>query len=59
MKIISIEDLMTDFYCKSGKLVGIIGRTNSHNIIANLSKMGLGTVIYGVCGIDSVEKIGS
>lgn len=41
MKIISICDLVTDFYYKNGKLVGINGGMTSHNIIANIAKIGV------------------
>lgn len=57
MKIISIGDLVTDFYYKNGKLIGINGGMTSHNIIANLSKMGLNTAVYGVCGNDMTGNI--
>ena len=57
MKIISIGDLVTDFYYKNGKLVGANGGMSSHNIIANISQMGLETVVYGVCGNDMPGKI--
>ena len=37
MRIISIGDLVTDFYYKNGKLVGVNGGMTSHNIIANIA----------------------
>ena len=57
MRIISIGDLVTDFYYKNGKLVGINGGMTSHNIIANIAKLGLETFVYGVCGNDMAGKI--
>lgn len=57
MRIISIGDLVTDFYYKNGKLVGVNGGMTSHNIIANIAKLGLETFVYGVCGNDMAGKI--
>lgn len=67
MRIISIGDLVTDFYYKNGKLVGVNGGMTSHNIIANIAKLGLETGVYGVCGddmagtiaINSLKKVGT
>ena len=57
MKVISIGDLVTDFYYKNGKLVGVSGGMSSHNIIANLSKFKVKTAVYGVCGDDDAGKV--
>ena len=57
MKIISIGDLVTDYYYKNGKLVGVNGGMTSHNIIANISKLGFNTSVYGTCGNDMAGKI--
>ena len=57
MKIISIGDLVTDFYYKNGKLVGVNGGMTSHNIIANIAKIGLDTAVYGVCGQDVTGNV--
>ncbi|HIT10146.1 MAG TPA: hypothetical protein IAC24_00905 [Candidatus Onthousia faecigallinarum] len=57
MKVISIGDLVTDFYYKNGKLVGVNGGMTSHNIIANIAKFGLETAVYGVCGADKAGNI--
>ena len=57
MKVISIGDLVTDFYYKNGKLVGVSGGMSSHNIIANLSKFKVKTAVYGVCGDDNAGKV--
>ncbi len=57
MEIISIGDLVTDFYYKNGKLVGVNGGMTSHNIIANIAKMGLDTAVYGVCGQDVTGNV--
>ena len=67
MRIISIGDLVTDFYYKNGKLVGVNGGMTSHNIIANIAKLGMETSVYGVCGndmsgtiaIDSLKEVGT
>ena len=57
MRIISIGDLVTDFYYKNGKLVGVNGGMTSHNIIENIAKLGLETGVYGVCGDDMAGTI--
>lgn len=57
MKIISIGDLVTDFYYKDNKLVGINGGMTSHNIVANIATMNIPTAVYGVCGDDMAGKI--
>ena len=57
MKIISIGDLVTDFYYKEEKLIGVNGGMTSHNIIANITKFGLETAVCGVCGNDMAGKI--
>ena len=57
MKIISIGDLVTDFYYKNGKLIGVNGGMTSHNIIANIAKQGLETSVCGVCGDDIIGTI--
>ena len=57
MKIISIGDLVTDFYYKNEKLIGINGGMTSHNIIANISQMGIKTSVCGVCGDDAAGNI--
>lgn len=67
MRIISIGDLVTDFYYKNGKLVGVNGGMTSHNIIANIAKLGLETSVCGVCGddmagttaINSLKEVGT
>ncbi len=57
MRVISIGDLVTDYYYKDGKLLGINGGMTSHNIIANLAKMGLKTSTFACCGNDDQSKI--
>lgn len=57
MKVVSIGDLVIDYYYKNGKLLGINGGMTSHNIIANLAKMGIDTAVFGVCGDDLQGKI--
>lgn len=66
MRVVSIGDLVTDYYYKNGKFLGINGGMTSHNIIANLAKMGINTAVFGACGNDmqgeiaikSLEKLG-
>ena len=41
MRVISIGDLVADYYYKNDKLIGINGGMTSHNIIANLAKMNI------------------
>ena len=57
MRVVSIGDLVTDYYYKNEKLLGINGGMTSHNIIANLAKMGIDTATFGVCGDDLQGKI--
>ena len=57
MRIISIGDLVIDFYYKNGKLVGVDGGMTSHNIIVNIAKLGLETSVYGVCGNDMAGTV--
>ena len=57
MKVISIGDLVTDFYYKNGKLIGVNGGMSSHNIIFNIAKLDLNTAVYGVCGDDILGKV--
>ncbi len=52
MRVVSIGDLVLDYYYKDSKLLGVCGGMSSHNIIANLAKKGLNTAVYGVCGND-------
>jgi len=57
MRVVSIGDLVTDYYYKNEKLLGINGGMSSHNIVANLSKMGIETAVYGSCGNDDAGLI--
>ena len=57
MRVVSIGDLVTDYYYKDGKLLGVNGGMTSHNIIANLSNMGIETSVFGVCGNDKAGMI--
>ena len=57
MRILSIGDLVTDFYYKNGKLIGVNGGMTSHNIIANIAKLCLETGAYGVCGNNTAGNI--
>ena len=56
MKVVSIGDLVTDYYYKNKKFLGVNGGMTSHNIIANLSKMGISTAVYAACGDDVQGK---
>lgn len=57
MRVVSIGDLVTDYYYKNNKLIGINGGMTSHNIIANLAKMKINTSVFGCCGNDLQGKI--
>ena len=57
MKVISIGDLVTDFYYQNDKLIGTNGGMSSHNIIANIAKLGLETMVFGACGEDKAGTI--
>ncbi len=51
MKIIGIGDLVTDYYYKDSKLIGVCGGMTAFNILANLSKK-YETYAIGFCGND-------
>lgn len=57
MRVVSIGDLVTDYYYKNYKLVGLNGGMTSHNIVVNLSKCGIETAVYGVCGNDEAGML--
>ena len=57
MRVVSIGDLVTDYYYKNGKLIGVNGGISSHNIIANIAQMKLDTAVYGICGDDMTGSI--
>lgn len=57
MRIVSIGDLVLDYYYKNEKILGINGGMTAHNIIANLAKMGLSTAVFGTCGDDPQGRI--
>lgn len=65
MRVISIGDLVTDYYYKDDKLIGVNGGMTSHNIIANLAHAGIKTSVFACCGndcqgriaIDSLERL--
>ena len=57
MRVVSIGDLVTDYYYKNGKILGTNGGMTSHNIIANLAKMGINTAVFGTCGNDIQGEI--
>lgn len=57
MRVVSIGDMVTDYYYKNEKLLGVNGGMTSHNIIANLSSMGIKTAVFGVCGNDNMGMV--
>ena len=57
MRVVSIGDLVTDYYYKNGKLIGVNGGMTSHNIIANLAKAGIKTSVFACCGDDPQGEI--
>lgn len=57
MRVVSIGDLVLDYYYKNGKLLGVNGGMTSHNIIANLAKMNINVAVFGVCGDDLQGQI--
>lgn len=57
MRVVSIGDLVLDYYYKNGKLIGVDGGMSSHNIITNLAKKKISTAVYGVSGNDIQGKI--
>ena len=66
MRVVSVGDLVLDYYYKNNKILGVNGGMTAHNIIANIQKMGIPTSVYGVCGndvqgqvaIQSLKKLG-
>ena len=57
MRVVSIGDLVIDYYYKDNIFLGINGGMTSHNIIANLAKMGVSTAVFGACGNDQQGQI--
>ena len=57
MKIVSVGDLVLDYYYNDGKLYGVDGGMSSHNIIANLSAMGMKTGAIAACGDDIMGDV--
>ena len=57
MRVVSIGDLVTDYYYKNSTLLGVCGGMTSHNIIANLAHKKIPTLVIGVCGNDNIGKI--
>lgn len=57
MRVVSIGDLVTDYYYKDGKFIGVNGGLTCHNIIANLSIKKIDTAVFGACGNDVQGKI--
>ena len=57
MRVVSVGDLVLDYYYQNGKLLGVNGGMTSHNIVANLANMGIATTVFGVCGDDRQGEI--
>lgn len=57
MRVVSIGDLVLDYYYKNENLIGVNGGMSCHNIIANLAKRKISTAVYGVSGNDIQGKI--
>lgn len=57
MRVVSIGDLVLDYYYNKGKIQGVDGGMSSHNIIANLSIMGMKTSVIASCGDDIMGDI--
>ena len=57
MKVISVGDLVLDYYYLNDKLIGVNGGMSSHNIILNLKYLGLDVSVSGVCGDDSAGML--
>lgn len=57
MRVVSIGDLVTDYYYKNGKLLGVNGGMSSHNIIANLGAMKADVAVFGSCGDDAAGEV--
>lgn len=57
MRVVSIGDLVIDYYYKNGELLGVNGGMTSHNIIANLSIQKIDTAVFGTCGRDKMGEI--
>ena len=57
MKIISIGDLVLDYYYLNDKLIGVNGGMSSHNIILNLKHLGHNVSVSGVCGDDAAGML--
>ena len=57
MRVVSVGDLVTDYYYLNGKLLGVNGGMTSHNVIANLANMGISTSVFASCGNDVQGKI--
>ncbi len=40
MRVVSVGDLVTDFYYNNSKIIGVDGGKSCHNIVINLNKLG-------------------
>lgn len=56
MRVVSIGDIVLDYYYKDEKLIGVNGGMTSHNIIANLAKMGFQLQYLVVVAMTIKEK---
>lgn len=57
IRLVSIGDLVVDYYYFNSEIVGIFGGMSCHNIIANLADYGFRTGVFGVCGNDELGNI--
>lgn len=57
MRVVSVGDLVLDFYYSKDKLLGVNGGMTAHNIIANLANMKVNTSVFGTCGDDIAGDI--
>lgn len=57
IRVVSIGDLVTDYYYLNGNILGVSGGMSSHNIIANLCFMGKNALTFGVSGDDLSGKL--
>lgn len=57
MRVVSVGDLVTDFYYNNSKNIGVDGGKSCHNIVINLNKLGQDTAAIGICGNDILGEV--
>lgn len=57
MRVVSIGDLVVDYYYMDEKLIGINGGMTVHNIIVNLAHFKINTAVFGAVGNDTAGQI--